>query len=225
VALAPALVVSDIPDPSIEDLYVEGLYVGNVIFSGGYITVQVDGGMQHISKDTALERQETYAPQARAWLDDVMQASLAKRHIAVLPFPDLDPTYLTPPTRKYPRGSVPEDGSDNQHLPRFELIPASLSEAPTLPAGASHLLVPLIVHYYSHNGGWFQGQTYGCAAGARARVLWVLYDERGVLIGWGEHAAGVIDDWIFSPNSVQVDDYLLEVEDRIAKSLKRHLLK
>ena len=38
-----------------------------------------------------------------------------------------------------------------------------------MPAPATAVLVPSIVHYYSHNGGWFVGQAVGNARDAPRR--------------------------------------------------------
>ncbi len=130
---------------------------------------------------------------------------------------------LVPPARTEARGSEEGDGHDNQHLPRFELTPLPQPALPPVPADA--LLVPWIVHYYSHNGGWFQGQTWGTGAGARIRVLWSLHDADGAVLGHGDHQAWYTDEDLFSPNSVQVEDHLMEVEDALCRDLRRHILR
>jgi hypothetical protein len=134
----------------------------------------------------------------------------------------VDPGGWPAPRRRDLRGSGPLDGRDNQALPRFELSPAPWPEAP-VPDGAVGLLVPVIVHYYAHNGGWFLGQTYGSARGARARVLWARHAPDGAVEAWGEHEVRVEEHGVFSPNRAQVQDLLIDAEERLCRELRRRV--
>jgi hypothetical protein len=67
------------------------------------------------------------------------------------------------------------------------------------------------------------GQTYGSAGGARVRVFWSLYGADGGVIGWGDHEARTEHHGNFSPNSQQIQDFLIDVEEGVCKTLKRKL--
>ncbi len=127
------------------------------------------------------------------------------------------------PVRRRVRGTHPADGTDNVNLPRFSLEPSAL--VPGSVEGVDQVLVPLVVRYYSHNGGWFLGQEYGCGMGARLRVMWTLYDNAsGAPLAWGEVDARELDNRVASPSSAQLEDALLEVEAAVAKELKKQIL-
>lgn len=227
-ALAPSRLLLEVPGALREGPFEDNLTVGHVQLSGGYIVSDTEMGMQYRSKEVEIRATDAYAEQARTWLDETVRAVLADEGIRTVRIAALSPSGLPPPRRTEVRGSGPLDRRDNQNLPRFELTPqpldAQMREALPDLQGATLLLVPMVVYYYSHNGGWFVGQTYGCAGGARVRVLWTLYDpQTGALLHWGDIEARHVDEYVSSPNSSQVDDYLIAVETELERQLGRHL--
>jgi hypothetical protein len=220
IALAPVVLLHTLPGPS-GDPFEQGEYIGDLWFSGGFARVEaLDNQVRSV--EVEQRHQQRYTAQAAAWLDTAFASLLDTRGISWQPLPD----GLTPPRplRTNIRGSGPLDGTDNQSLPRFDLRPLPLVAPPSLPPGAGAVLVPMIVHYYSHNGGWFIGQSTGSAAGARIRVLWSLYGDDGRVLTWGEVGTRYIEPYFYTPNQAQLQDYLIEVEGEITRQLSRRAL-
>lgn len=220
IALAPAVLLYTLPAPD-GDPFAQGEYVGDIWFSGGFSRLEeLDNQVRSVSVE--LRHQEDYAAQSVAWLDATFASLLDARSISWHPLPE----GLTPPRplRTNIRGSGPLDGTDNQSLPRFDLRPLPLAAPPSLPSGTDAVLVPMIVHYYSHNGGWFIGQSTGSAAGARIRVLWSLYGDDGGVLTWGEVGNRYIEPYFYTPNQTQLQDYLIAVEASLTRQLSRRAL-
>lgn len=223
IAVAPARALADVPGAVTDDAFFEGLFIGNILFSGGYTVVQDHGGMQNVSTNIAFEREEAYRETALGVLDRCIADALDHHHARWMPFADLGVDGTPAPRHDVIRGTVKGDGKDDQHLPHFELHP---SPAPGIvaPEGADAVLVPWVVHYYTHNGGWFLGQTYGSGSGGRFRVLWALYDATtGQVLAWAEHEAQDLSHADFSPNSALIEDYRIAIEGAICSDVARRL--
>ncbi len=201
------------------DVFYANYYVGKVWFSGGYELLP-EVGNQVRSLGVSFSLQPDYATQVQEWTDATFAELLADSGVAVSRLDGSIEAALAAPTRRTVRGTGPLDGEDNQNLPRFELEPVALDPAALPTVSADTVLVPIVVHYYAHNGGWFVGQNKGAAAGARFRLLWALHDAKtGAVLTWGDHAARYVEKYFYTPNDVQLQDYLLEVEARIRESL------
>ncbi len=224
-AVAPAVLLKDVPGAIELDPFTDGLHVGHLHMSGGYVVLETDRGMQHRSKNVEPSAEEDYAAEALRWLDSAVAEVIASRRVEAAALPEIPPSALEAPVRRIRRGSEAGDLRDNQNLPRFDLEPGRLhvSRLPPLPEGTSMVLVPIVVHYYSHNGGWFLGQTYGTSGGARARVLWVIYDgETGLATRWGDVSARSLSGTM-SPSRAEIEDCLIEAERRALRGLRRSL--
>ena len=221
VALAEPVFLNTIAPPAEEEVLWDGSYVGNILFSGGFEVVEREGGLENVSVEVALSQQERYTSQFADVVGGCVREAMGTqgKHWVAADLQEAPPV----PTRRNVRGTEKLDGRDNQPLPRFELTPGAWDSAPSLPTGTDALLVPYVIHYYAHNGGWFIGQTYGSAGGARARVFWVLYGPDGRPSGWGDHQARTEDHGKFSPNSQEIQDYLIDVEEGVCKTLRRKL--
>jgi hypothetical protein len=176
--------------------------VGNITFSGGFITENTGEGLFNVSKDIDLSSTEKYREQVRDWLS----LGLGPPMITL----DSPPP---PPKRKERRGTTSHDGHDNVSLPRVDLlpVPASGFERP--------VLVPWVVTYLSHNGGWFFGQEWGTGGGARIRVMLVAYDTDGSVLGYRDIDGSRISERIFSPTGPQMQDLLIALERRVGRKL------
>ncbi|MDP6931903.1 MAG: hypothetical protein QGG40_03265, partial [Myxococcota bacterium] len=164
---------------------------------------------------------------ATAWLGETLSEELQRRNVSWTPV-TLAPGTVPAPTRSRHRGSHPEDDHDNLSLPRWTFQPGPLepSSLTHLDDTVSAVLVPMLLHYYSHNGGWFLGQTMGCAGGARIRVGWAVYDRTtGQPLQWGDVDARELSEAEFSPNSAVLQDFLLAAEQTLQKELRRHLVR
>ncbi len=203
----------------------QGYFVGNIWFSGGYeLMPEEDNQVRSVNVDFSEEA--PYAQQAVGAVGDGFANTLTKHGLAWQPVQESVERAVQPPRRTDVRGTGPFDGSDNQNLPRYDLTPMPLEVAglPTLPPGTQAVLVPLLVHYYSHNGGWFVGQNNGCPAGARLRVLWSLHDtDDGRVLSWGEVGVQHEEEYHYSPNNQELQDYLLTVEAALFEHLDDQL--
>ncbi len=207
------------------DVFYANYYVGKIWHSGGYEYLP-EVGNQVRSLGLSFSLQPDYAAQVQEWTDITMGDVLTARGLSWSPVGSSVEAALQPPRRRTVRGTGPLDGEDDQNLPRFELTPQPLDPDALPEIDADTLLVPIIVHYYAHNGGWFVGQGQGTAAGARFRLLWVLHDAHsGAVLTWGDVSARYVEDYFYTPNDVQLQDYLMETEDRVRTALERELLR
>lgn len=176
--------------------------VGNVTFSGGYITENDGAGLHNVSKTVEVTQGERYREQVGLWLGDLLQPTVT---VADLP----------PPKTRERRGTDRRDGTDNISLPRttFQPVPAD-------PLGQA-TLVPWVLQYTSHNAGWFYGQQYGTPAGARIHILLVAYDADGQVLGWEDVDASRISERIFSPSSPQLQDLLIVLEKKAGRKIEK----
>lgn len=212
-------------DQALLDVFYANLYVGKIWHGAGYDLLP-EVGNQVRSLELTFSLQQAYAEQAQAWTDQAVAEVLTARGRTFVRVPGSVEAALNPPRRALIRGTQPLDGEDNQNLPGFTLEPQPLDPSALPPdLGAPQLLVPIVVHYYGHNGGWFVGQARGCPAGARFRLLWVLYDvSTGAVLTWGDASARHVQPYFYSPNDTQLQDYLLAVEAMLREALDENLL-
>ena len=196
------------------DAFHRGYLVGNIWFTGGYeLMPEEDNQVRSVGVE--IKEVEPYATQVRQVVGDSFARLLGEHQIAWQPIETSVERAVRPPRQTPLRGSGPFDGHDNQNLPRFELQPQPLDvgELPELPPGTATVLVPTVVQYYTHNGGWFVGQNMGCSAGARMRVIWSLHDATdGRVLTWGDVGVQHQQEYYYSPNSAELQDYQLIVE-------------
>ncbi len=219
VALADTVLLTELEGLDGEASFRHGVYVGNVTMRGGFVTEEdPEYGLQVRAKEYSFSAQAQLAGTAADWSDQAFAELLQDGGVTYR----RAPVQVPAPIRHRSRGTHEADGTDNVNLPRFTLEPSPL--APGSAPGADQVLVPIVVSYYSHNGGWFLGQEYGCGMGARLRVLWALYDSAsGAPIAWGEVDAREIDSRVASPSSAQLEDALLKVEATVAKELGKQI--
>lgn len=221
VAVSQPVFVQDLEPAYVEAPLWSGYFVGNVVFSGGFEVVERSGGLENVSVNQETSLEERYRGQIGDVVSDCVAEGLGREGRDWVPVSLERAPPL--PSRRDVRGTIKQDGRDNQPLPRFSLTPSTWEGGAPVPSGADALLVPFVVHYYAHNGGWFIGQTYGSAGGARVRVLWALYGADGRVIGWGDHGARTEEHGHFSPNSQEIQDYLMDVEEAVCRSVRRKL--
>lgn len=209
------------------DSFTAGLFIGNVVHSGGYVYAGVDGaegeadeaGLPVRSKEFTLNAEAEFEPIARAWLDATLFSVLSE--VATpqrLPAPSAP---IPAPVRRVRRGTDPADGTDNINLPRFDLEPAPITDLSLLPAGVDWVVAPTVVLYYSHNGGWFIGQRMGTGSGARIRVFWTIYDTKtGGVVSYGDLEARSLSPYVLTPNKGQLEDLLIQSEEKILKMMR-----
>lgn len=204
-------------DPVKDAAFLRNDLIGNVRFGGGFVRT---GAVALETRARIIEPQPSDAlrTQGTAWLTEATTAALLARGVDTTAVTSA-PTGLAL-TWRPTRGEDPEDGHDNVNLPRTDLVPLALD--PALMPGA--WLVPYLRSYYTHNGGWFLGQRWGCMAGARVDVELVLYVD-GRPVWWMEAAGRSLDERTAQATTAELDQHLLnaerQVEDALVKGLFR----
>lgn len=231
VTVFPALMLGDAPGavPEGLDAFSAGLYVGNIVHSGGYVFQGSedgeDAGLPVRSKEIELLAHTEYTRSIRSWVDLQFTLAIQERDLRIIPERGRDIEEVPLPVRTTRRGSDPRDGTDNVNLPRFDLAPAPWPELASMNMTTDLVIQPWVVLYYSHNGGWFIGQRMGCGSGARLRMFWVVYDAAtGAPLSWDDVEARHIDPYLMTPNTAQLEDHLIEVEERVAEEIFRLIL-
>jgi hypothetical protein len=217
------LVIEDLPPPTVLDpvadaAFLRNDFLGNVRFGGGYVRTG-DVALEVRARLVEFNQQDVYATQGARWLADTVAGALDARDVDARP---LAAVPVLAPERVPYRGVHPEDGHDNVNLPRSGLRPQ-----PTEPlAGAAWVLVPYLRAYYTHNGGWFLGQQYGCLGGARVDVMLALYEaETGRPVWWMEATGKHIQPMNGQPTRAELDQYLLWAEDQVEQAVARGFLR
>lgn len=177
--------------------------VGNVTFSGGYITANDGKGLHNVSKDVAITQEDGYREDVANWLD----ARLAPTTVVT------DPVMPKRTEQRGTEGEATKAGHDNRSLPRVDYRPLPMGPLPR------PTLVPWVISYYSHNAGWFYGQQWGTGAGARIHILLVAHDTDGSILGWTGIDASRISERVFSPSEPELQDLLINLEKRVGKRL------
>ncbi len=226
VAVAPTQVLAELPAVATEDPFEAGLTVGHVHHAGGYELRDVPTGVLARSKSITVNAADDYAEQVRAWVDDTVSDALLRRGTSWVRAEGFDPEAFVPPRQSNLRGTTKHDGNDNLNLPRFQLRPEPLPAEARQGIEGDVLLVPMVVYYYSHNGGWFIGQRKGSSGGARFRLHWAVYDlGSGTPLSWMDQDARLIAQGNPSPTTAQIGDYLAYVEEQVERQVRRRLLR
>lgn len=219
--VAPPVLLHELPGAVERDPFHDNSLVGNIWFSGGYEILEEEGH-QPRSVSYTIDKEAAYAEQVRAWVDTELrpiaqEAGYAPSTLerAVLP---------EAPIRRKERGSNVLSSKDNRNLPVWSYEPRALPEAAREGLEGQVVLVPLVVHYYTHNGGWFVGQEQGTSAGARFRLLWTVYDgDNGAVLAWGDAGARRVIPYHYTPSTVELEDLQLAVEHDVRAILGHQL--
>lgn len=210
--------VLDVNNPR-DAAFLRNEFFGNVRFGGGFVRTG-DVALEVRARLIELGLDDRYAADGTRWLTDVVPRVLDAVKVPInAPAPSVAPI----PERRRFRGIHPEDGHDNVNLPRTELFPVALSEAERATLGAARwVVVPYLRSYYTHNGGWFLGQTFGCTAGARVEALVVLYDTVSGRPVWSMPlVARHIQAQKGQASTAELDQYLLWAEAKGEEQLAR----
>ena len=213
-----------LPDPTVLDptsprdaAFLRNEYLGNIRFGGGFIRTG-DVTLEVRARLIELGLEDRYREEGVRWLGEMVPEALADLKVPV----DAPAAARAPvPERRRFRGLHEEDGHDNVNLPRSELAPI-----PVEPFGNGYVLVPYLRAYYTHNGGWFLGQTWGCTAGARVEAFLVLYDAGTGRPAWSAALTGShIEPRNGQPSTAEMDQFLLWAEGQAREQLERAWLR
>ncbi len=217
----PAPSVLDVNDPQ-DAAFLRNEFFGNVRFGGGFVRTG-DVALEVRGRLIELGLDGSYAENGTSWLRDALPRVLDRHDVPIgAPAPTVAPI----PERRRFRGLHPEDGHDNVNLPRTDLVPTPLDVGAASDGGARWIVVPYLRSYYTHNGGWFLGQTFGCTAGARVEALVVLYDAVSGRPVWSMPLVGRhIQAQKGQATTAEMDQYLLWAEASAEEQLARGWLK
>lgn len=191
-------------DPVRDAAFLRNEFIGNIRFGGGYIRTG-DVALDARARFIEFNSQDTYRTQATRWLQGAVIALLDDRSI---PFAPVEGAAAA--ERVVRRGMHAEDGRDDLNVPRTDLVPGPLTPVDT---AHRYVVVPYLRAYYSHNGGWFVGQEYGCMAGARIEVTLALVDTTSNRSVWWSAVTGRhLDLRVAQPSTAELDQFLLWAE-------------
>lgn len=238
VALSPVVVVSDLPyavavesvapdaieavvadgqeaptvlDPVADGAFLRNDFVGNIRFGGGLIRTG-SVALETRARLIQLQKPDALRQQGVDWLKGaVARLWSGADSVSAAPAPAAPSFHY-----QMARGTDEEDGHDNVNLPRTTLIPQPIAGA------LGKVLVPYLRAYYTHNGGWFLGQRWGCMAGARVDVVVVMYDD-GRPVWWLEAAGRSLDSGTAQATTAELDAHLLDAERQVEAALAKQL--
>ena len=214
------LVQENLPTPTILDpvqdaAFIRNAYIGNILFGGGLIR-SGDVALEVRSRLIEFNQQAEDATQGTRWLHDTLAGVLDEKKVDWKPIDAPNPVPV--PEWVAFRGLHPEDGHDNVNIPRTNLRPTDWTAAPP-----GDVLIPYLRAYYTHNGGWFNGQQYGCLGGARVEVFLVLYHNGRA--SWWMEGTGRYFGNEGSPSRAELDQYLLYAEDQVEWQLEKQIFR
>ena len=222
VAVAPPQFLYQLQKVPSQEIFNKGVSVGFVRHRGGYVREKgVDA--YYRSKHIKIEEPERLQKRVKGWTADAVDEALDLREIPRVPMADFSPEIIPLPEQYRKFGEASEDGKDNVNNPYIYFRPAKVfkGELPTSARDANAVLIPIVVYAYLHNAGWFIGQEWGCTAGARFRILWLLYSVKDrSLLRWADMDTRVLPNNIFHPDRPTGEKIWLNVEARMKTALE-----
>ena len=202
-----------------EQWFERGNAVGFIQHRGGYVEPSEAGSRVH-SKETVITMNQRFREYLTAWHSTQVTRFSRESGVRATPASLLG----TPPVVERSRtfGEVSESGTDNVNIPHLVFRPQQQWDGAKAyrDEGNSAVLIPVTAYYYGHNPGWFYGQTWGCSSGARARLLWLLYDaETGALLGWWDLESLLQEEEIRQPEEGVIEQMAAEVLNELADLL------
>ncbi|HNT27622.1 MAG TPA: hypothetical protein PKH10_05495 [bacterium] len=220
--LAPVLLneLKGVEDPS--EVYDRNLYVGLIRFSGGFIE-DVGRGMMARSRELRFSHQNRFSLVIRESFAGMVRNILDARGTPYN-LSDADPTPLLAVTERSLIDRYPEEGHDNTNLPRiaYDIVPRTPFPADAALTGRL-VVLPVVEFYYGHNGGWFNGQTFGCPAGIRFRVHVLIVDgDSGEMFYRFSDEERYLVPKQYRMNIIEIEQYLLDARRALFDKLLRH---
>lgn len=194
------------------------VYVGEVFFSGPLETES--NGIVH-SKLRRFTNQAEYSDR----IFKEVKLTLAEAVSNLQPQKEILSGDSLPLTvdRSQPRDKNAEDGTDNLNLPRIH-YDLRWDRNRTTQLKPGYYVVPVIEYYYGHTGGWFNGQNFGCGAGARISISVQIFDaEDGKTVFQFSDFRRQVGEYQFRSNSVQMSQDLAQLEKGILSDIRREL--
>jgi len=230
IVLAPTQFLFALEGHGPEQMFEAGDTVGFTTHKGGFVHQPGAGGYVR-SKEVIIEQHAEYRARVTRWTQNRIGRALSAAKINWRPLESATALTVPKPLRSELLAVESPDGKDDVNMPYVEFAPADRWGSPPLsslvpPQGASEdaVLVPTVLYYYAHNGGWFLGQEWGCVAGARFRLLLSLYRVRdGLLISSHDLEARERIENIFNPDRTAIERALLALESKMTAAVTKAL--
>ncbi len=164
-----------------KDKFSKNLYIGSIQFSGGFIR-NPESGMMVQSRDRSFGKQKEFEDYIKSSINESLIEILKEKNIIFKISDGIFAKRLVKLVRSEVREKHDEDGTDSINLPRYKYsaVDTDVSRMRFIKESDNihYLMMPIIEYYYGHNGGWFNNQIYGCAAGVRMAIHIYVYDIR-----------------------------------------------
>ncbi len=180
IGLVKPLFISDLLGPkSKRENFDSNLFTGLIEFKGGLIhSVGVTGLPEVQSKEVILESEEQFREDVSSWIEQSLTNILSEIGYSM----SNENTEIKLNIQRMRRKVTSQNsGDDNINLPLYhyrsnqKLSKLSLSNI-RKETDARYLIIPVVVYYYAHTPGWFNGQEWGCQGGIRIGVNLIFYD-------------------------------------------------
>ena len=230
IVLAPTQFLFALEGHGPDQMFEAGDTVGFTTHKGGFVHQAGAGGYVR-SKEVIIEQHAEYQARVSRWTQDRVGRALSATKVNWRPFENAAALTVPKPLRNELLAVESPDGKDDVNMPYVEFATAARWGSPSLaslvpPQGASEeaVLVPTVLYYYAHNGGWFLGQEWGCVAGARFRLLLALYRVRdGLLISSHDVEARESIENVYNPDRTAIARALLTLENKMATAVFKAL--
>ncbi|MCG9875314.1 MAG: hypothetical protein MH321_11075 [Leptospiraceae bacterium] len=189
--------------------YETNQYIGFIYFTGGLVREQRDIGVQVSTKTIELKNQKELIEMAENGILNVLESEV-KNKFLVSSRITLEKPFQSVKSRK-DYNPTEDNGQDNLNNPRIvyemEIDRSSLPKS----SEGDFLIIPIVQYYYAHNAGWFIGQDWGCMAGVRLGVQFLIYDlnsQELVFDGFSDKK------WLANMKpSLNASDYFVQLEN------------
>lgn len=201
-----------------EELFEANLFAGEIYFSGSMATR--DNGIVH-SRIRRFSNRSEYTDRILTEFKRTITESTARfpvqktaaRHDGL-------PIKLE---KTISRDANDADGTDNVNLPRIQYS-LGWQNARRATDHDGYYIVPMVQYYYGHTGGWFNGQIFGCGAGARLSLAVYVFDATdGKKIFHYSADRRQISEYQFRSNTVKMSQDLAKLEREVLADLAREL--
>ena len=230
IVLAPTQFLFALEEHGPDQMFEAGDAVGFITHAGGFVHQPGAGGYVR-SKEVTIEQHAEYRARVTRWTQSTLGRALSAAKISWQPLEATAALSAPKPLRSELLTEESPDGKDDVNMPYLEFTPAPRwgstplsSLVPSQGASEEAVLVPTVLYYYAHNAGWFLGQEWGCASGARFRLLLALYRVRdGLLISSHDLEARVLNEKVFNPDRTALERTLRALESKMTVAVNTAL--
>ncbi len=206
-----------------DEIFAKNLYSGAIQFSGGYVE-KPENGMLRQSLKRDFSGEEDFTREAKNFLSEAVVSALKKKGFSVVPAAG-DMSSILKIERDLDLSKSEDDGRDNISLPRYisrgvDINKESIPEK--IRSSAKYLIIPVIENYYGHSGGFFNGQAYGCGAGARITLFILCIDTStgAVVMTYSDYAKKMYD-YKFRINNFEMLQELQLLEAEVSGMIRK----